>query len=85
MPCNPEPGGNKHPFEVGNGATVKKRFSDNFVLFTLGSISATRTGGGVGGDEVSCGQLSVCGNKAEQMQHLYAADHISWHAETFEL
>lgn len=24
-----------------------------------------------------CGQLDVCGNEAEQMQPLYAADHIS--------
>lgn len=30
-------------------------------------------------------QLAACGNKTEQMQPLYAVDHISWQAEIFEL
>lgn len=31
-----------------------------------------------------CGQPAVGGNKTEQMQPLYAADHVSWQAEVFE-
>lgn len=49
--------------EVGNGAVLKKHFSDNFMVLDLDRISATWTGGEVGGGVVSVGCLLSVGIK----------------------